>query len=230
MFKLQRLITIVLTTLLASIPSKAIGSNLRTLLYPLVFRRIGKHVFIQDGIEFLSPENIELGNHVRLHRGTYISANGNKNNQIYLADGVQFAQGVNITALNNTKILIDESTFIGPYVCIAGPGNITIGKNCLIAANCGIFANNHIFSDLTVDIAAQDVTREGITIEDGCWLGHGVTILDGVTIGRGSVIGAGSVVTKNIPPYSVAVGVPAKVIKSRKGEKTLNITKEQIVT
>ena len=52
-------------------------------------------------------------------------------------------------------------------------------------------------------------------IEDDCWLGHGVTVLDGVTIGKGSVIGAGAVVTKNIPPYSVALGVPAKVVKSR---------------
>jgi len=48
-----------------------------------------------------------------------------------------------------------------------------------------------------------------------CWLGHGVTVLDGVTIGKGSVIGAGAVVTKDIPPYSVALGVPAKVVKSR---------------
>jgi acetyltransferase-like isoleucine patch superfamily enzyme len=52
-------------------------------------------------------------------------------------------------------------------------------------------------------------------IEDDCWLGSGVKVLDGVTIGKGSVIGAGSVVTKNIPPFSVAVGVPARVIKSR---------------
>jgi acetyltransferase-like isoleucine patch superfamily enzyme len=229
MIKLQRLMAIVLTTLLAPIPLKAVGSNLRTLLYPLIFRRIGKHIYIQDGVEFLSSQNIELGNYMRIHRGTYINAGGHDRNHIFFADGVQLEQGVNITALNNTKILIDESTFIGPYVCIAGPGNIRIGKNCLIAANSGIFANNHIFSDLTIDIAAQEVTREGITIEDDCWLGHGVTVLDGVTIGRGSVIGAGSVVTKDISPYSVAVGVPAKVIKSRKAGQISNGVKGQIM-
>jgi acetyltransferase-like isoleucine patch superfamily enzyme len=63
--------------------------------------------------------------------------------------------------------------------------------------------------------AIKGVTRQGIVIEDDCWLGHGVTVLDGVTIGKGSVIGAGSVVNKDIPPYSVAVGAPVRVIKSR---------------
>ncbi|MBA2748254.1 MAG: acyltransferase, partial [Tatlockia sp.] len=58
-------------------------------------------------------------------------------------------------------------------------------------------------------------TRQGVVIEDNCWLGYGVKVLDGVTIGEGSVIGAGAVVTKDIPPYSVAVGVPAKVVRSR---------------
>jgi acetyltransferase-like isoleucine patch superfamily enzyme len=56
-------------------------------------------------------------------------------------------------------------------------------------------------------------------IEDDCWLGDGVKVLDGVTIGRGSVIGAGAVVTKDIPPFSVAVGVPARVIKTRDGKE-----------
>ena len=55
----------------------------------------------------------------------------------------------------------------------------------------------------------------GIIIEDDCWLGSHVTVTKGVRIGKGSVIGANSVVTKDIPPYSVAVGTPAKVIKKR---------------
>lgn len=64
---------------------------------------------------------------------------------------------------------------------------------------------------------------KGIVIEDDCWLGTGVKILDGVTIGKGSVIGAGAVVTKNIPSYSVAVGVPAKVISKRDSNLLMRI-------
>jgi serine acetyltransferase len=98
---------------------------------------------------------------------------------------------------------------------IAGPGDVRIGQNCMIAGQCGVIANNHIFSNPHIPIREQGVTREGIVIEDDCWLGMGVKVLDGVTIGMGSVIGVGTVVTKNVPPFSIAVGVPAKVIDSR---------------
>ena len=64
-------------------------------------------------------------------------------------------------------------------------------------------------------IREQGLTTKGIEIGDDCWLGYGVKVLDGVTIGQGSIVGAGAVVTKNLPPYSIAVGVPAKVIGSR---------------
>ncbi|MBD2139793.1 acyltransferase [Anabaena sp. FACHB-1237] len=116
-------------------------------------------------------------------------------------------------------IYIDDHTYIAPYVSIAGPGNVKIGKNCMIASHCGIYANNHVFTDVSLPIKDQGVTRQGIIIEDNCWLGHAVTVLDGVTIGQGSIIGAGAVVKKNIPPYSIAVGVPAKVIKTRTDQK-----------
>jgi len=74
---------------------------------------------------------------------------------------------------------------------------------------------NHIYKDPKTPIRLQEIRAIGIIIEDDVWLGVGSTVLDGVTIGKGSVIGAGAVVTKDIPPYSIAVGVPAKVIKKR---------------
>ncbi|MBW4484855.1 MAG: acyltransferase [Tildeniella torsiva UHER 1998/13D] len=86
----------------------------------------------------------------------------------------------------------------------------------MIASHCSMYANNHGFNDLTRPMHSQPLTTLGITIEDDCWLGTGVRVLDGVTIGIGSVIGAGAVVSRDIPPYSIAVGVPARVIKSRK--------------
>ncbi len=61
----------------------------------------------------------------------------------------------------------------------------------------------------------QGVKREFVRIEDDCWIAANTVILAGVTIGKGSVIAAGSVVNKDVPPYSVVAGVPAKVIKSR---------------
>ena len=64
-------------------------------------------------------------------------------------------------------------------------------------------------------IMKQGVKREFVKIEDDCWIAANTVILAGVTIGKGSVIAAGSVVNKDVPPYSVVAGVPAKVIKSR---------------
>lgn len=92
---------------------------------------------------------------------------------------------------------------------------IILGNNVLTAANCMFIAYSHGWEDPNIPIMYQDCYDASIIIEDDVWLGHGVTVTAGVRIGKGSIIGAGAVVNKDIPPYSIAVGVPAKVIKSR---------------
>lgn len=94
-------------------------------------------------------------------------------------------------------------------------GRIILGNNVLTAANCMFVAYSHNWENPDIPIMYQDCYDGDIVIEDDVWLGHGVTVCAGVTIGRGSVIGAGAVVNKDIPPYSIAAGVPVKVIKSR---------------
>ncbi len=103
------------------------------------------------------------------------------------------------------------------YGCLLyGVGGLEIGDNTRIAAHTVISPMNHIYSDPNIPIWKQGETAIGIKIGNDVWIGNGAKILDGVTIGDGCVIGAGSVVTKSIPPFSVAVGVPAKVIKQRR--------------
>lgn len=110
---------------------------------------------------------------------------------------------------------------IGAYCTIQfgcvlyGVGGLEIGDNTRIAAHTIISPMNHSYLDPDMPIWKQPETSIGIKIGNDVWIGSGVKILDGVVIGDGSVIGAGSVVTKSIPPFSVAVGVPAKVIKKR---------------
>ncbi|MUG93830.1 acyltransferase [Scytonema sp. UIC 10036] len=213
--KYKRLEEMFLTTLLGDVPTILLGTKLRNIMYKSIFGKLGNSVYIHNGVEFISTRYIEIGNGVYLFKDVRIHAGSHQNNRVCLADGVILEKSVEIGALDNTQIHIGERTFIGSSVCIGGPGNITIGKDCLIASHAGIVANNHIFDDPTQKISSQGITRKGITIEDDCWLGHAVTVLDGVTIGKGSVIGAGAVVTKDIPSYSVAVGIPAKVIRQR---------------
>lgn len=94
-------------------------------------------------------------------------------------------------------------------------GKVTLGNDVRIAPDVKIIAMNHSFEDTSVPLFKQPITQKGIVIEDDVWVGAGVIVLDGVKIGAHSVVGAGAVVTKNISPWSVAVGNPAKVVKNR---------------
>lgn len=191
----------------------SIGNNLRRLVYRSILAGLGSSVNIGTGVEFVKANGIDIGNGVKLYRDVRIRSLG-INSKIYLRDNVILDRGVDIKTHQGGEIEIGEYTYIGPYTCLSGD-LIKIGQDCLIASHTGIYANDHGFADPTRKMREQPSTYKGIVIEDDCWLGSGVRVLDGVTIGRGSVIGAGAVVTKNIPPYSIAVGVPAKVISQR---------------
>lgn len=92
-------------------------------------------------------------------------------------------------------------------------GSIIIGNEVLIASNVFIIDYNHSVDASTINYLDNPLDVKNITIEDGVWIGNNVIILSGVRIGTKSIIGAGSVVTKNIPPYCIAVGNPARIVK-----------------
>ncbi|MBD2059598.1 acyltransferase [Oculatella sp. FACHB-28] len=191
------------------------GRILRNLVYRSILGRIGKSTKIETGVELINANSIELGYGVRIDRDVRLR-NVRRNTKICLGDRACLGRGVNVKVHpgEGGKIEIGDRTSIGPYSCLSGLF-IKIGKNCLIAPHVGIFANNHVYADPTQLIVEQGHSYEGIVIEDDCWLGYGAKVMDGVTISQGSVIGAGAVVTKDVPPYSVAVGVPAKVVSQR---------------
>ncbi len=108
-------------------------------------------------------------------------------------------------------VIIGDNSLVGMGNVIIGP--VTIGNNVILAQNVVASGLNHEYKDPEIPIRFQDVTTAPITIEDDCWIAANVVLTAGITIGKHCVIAAGSVVTKSIPPYSVAVGNPAKVIK-----------------
>ncbi len=112
-------------------------------------------------------------------------------------------------------IKIGKNCSINSFCHLSGNGGIIIGDNVRIATQCVIVSANHNFSDTNTPITFQGETKKKIIIEDDCWLGAGAKVLAGVTVHTGSIIGAGAVVTNDVPPFSVVVGVPGKVIKSR---------------
>ncbi|MGJ3245969.1 MAG: acyltransferase [Elainellaceae cyanobacterium] len=198
--------------LLGEIPS-SIGRRLRNMVYRPFFAELGTGVVIRPGVEFLGFDRISMGDRISLHRGVRLRRMG-PHSCIQIGDRVTCDKGVDIKSHGKGAIEIGARTYFGPYTCLSG-SKLKIGSDCLIASHCGIYANNHNFGDPNRKINQQGNSYKGISIEENCWLGTGVRVVDGVTIGTGSVIGAGAVVTKNIPPYSIAVGVPAKVVGQR---------------
>lgn len=92
-------------------------------------------------------------------------------------------------------------------------GNITIGDDVLVASDVFIINYNHGLSPLTQSYLYNKLEISEVVIGNGVWLGNNVIVLPGVHIGDKSIVGAGSVVTRDIPPYSIAIGNPAKVVK-----------------
>src|SRR5690606_15263855 len=95
-------------------------------------------------------------------------------------------------------------------------GPIRIGNHVRIAPFVQMIAADHRFADTDRPIASQGLEHKPITIEDDVWVGGRVIVTAGVTVGRGSILAAGAVVTRDVPPYSIVGGVPARLIRSRK--------------
>ena len=117
-------------------------------------------------------------------------------------------------------ITFGDDVQLNDYVHIAAVNSVTIGNHVLIASkvfisdhNHGRYGNGGVHDAPDVPPAARPLQVQAVVIEDNVWLGESVLVMPGVTIGRGAIVGAGAVVTGNIPPATIAVGVPARVIK-----------------
>lgn len=114
-------------------------------------------------------------------------------------------------------IQIGENTQINPFTVIYGGSGVFIGDNVMIAPHCMIASGNHDFLQIDKPMRmAGSLSKGPIIIENGVWIGANATITDGVKIGHDAVIAAGSVVTKDVAPYDIVGGVPAKIIGNRK--------------
>ena len=112
------------------------------------------------------------------------------------------------------KIIIGEGTWVGKHCSIAAIDRVEIGKHVLFAGYVHMTDHSHGYEDITSPISPQPLFSKGpIIIEDDCWLGFSCEILSGVHIGKHSVVAARSVVTKDVPPYSIVAGNPARLIK-----------------
>jgi len=133
---------------------------------------------------------------------------------IVLGNHARLARGVLLHPYHG-RIALGSHVYLGPFTTIYGHGGVEIGNDTLISMHCRILSSNHTVPSPGTPIRSQPDTVLPTKIGRDVWLGAGVTVLGGVTIGDGCVVGAGSIVTKDLPPYSVAVGVPARVTAIR---------------
>lgn len=120
------------------------------------------------------------------------------------------------SCINNAvgDVIIGDYTRIGLHNTIIGP--VTIGNHVNLAQGITVTALNHNFENPDLRIDEQGVSTASVTIEDDVWVGANAVLLPGITIGTHAVVAAGAVVTKDVPPYTLVGGVPAKVIKELK--------------
>ncbi len=134
---------------------------------------------------------------------------------VHISKNVFIHAGLVLRILGDCQLFIGEGTYIGPNTHISGTqGEIIIGKKVMIADNVLVSTAAHKYRDVLRPIKDQGYESKGnIIICDGSWIGVGSIIMSGVRVGKNSVVGANSVVTHDIPPFSVAAGSPARIIK-----------------
>lgn len=154
------------------------------------FKKIGSNVIIEDGVLIFHPENISLGSNIYIGHNTILKG------------------------YYKNEFTIDDGTWIGQQCFLHSAGGIYIGTNVGIGPGVKIITSTHK-SDSYLPVLHSELIFKEVTIESDSDLGVGSIVLPGVRIGKGSIVGAGAVVTKDVPPYSIVAGVPAKVIKYR---------------
>jgi acetyltransferase-like isoleucine patch superfamily enzyme len=153
--------------------------------------RCGLDCVFETGVLVFHPESIELGANV------YVGHNAI------------------LKGYHKNTMRIGDETWIGQQAFLHSAGGIDIGARVGIGPGVRIITSSHAEAGRDIPILSSPIEFAPVVIEDDCDLGVGAIVLPGVRIGKGAQIGAGAVVTEDVPPYSVAMGVPAKVTRQR---------------
>lgn len=168
--------------------------SFKSLYYSIKTKKCGYGLIARKGSSINKPSWVTLGNCVCLD--SYTSLFLNK-----ISD-------------KEPEIIIGDNVLIGNYSIIGCSNKVVIEDNVLFGPHVHITDRNHTFEDITLPIRKQPAYSPGpVVIGKGSWLGHSVQVMPNVKIGKHCVIAAGSIVTKDIPDFTVAAGIPAKIIK-----------------
>lgn len=178
---------------LGAVPGR-IGIALRATYYRIRLAESAPELSIQAGVSITCPNYISIG------RKCYLS----RDCKLYATPESPIRIGANFSS--NANVMINAR----------GKGHISIGNNVLIGPNVVLRSNDHVFEQAAVLINDQGMTEGAIIVGNDVWIASNAVILKNVTIGDGAVVAAGAVVTKNVPPYAIVGGVPARTIGTRR--------------
>jgi acetyltransferase-like isoleucine patch superfamily enzyme len=156
------------------------------------FRKLGRNVVIEEGARIFFPECIEIGDDIYIGHDAWLNP-----------------------ARPEGYIHIGRGTWIGPRAFLHGSAGIVIGEDVGIAPYVQVLTDEHIADDLAKAVIRTPVWYGRVEVRWGSDVGMSTVVLPGVTIGEGVIVGAGAVVTRDLSPYVVAAGVPARVLRHR---------------
>jgi len=187
---------------------------LRLEYYRSRLRHLGEGVRIGPGVRLLHPKNISLADGVSIGADCTLVAKSDRG--ISLGEGTRLMHRVYLDT-ENTEGYIEtgERVYLGTGCCLHGHKGLEIGDDALLAQTITITPFSHCFEDPEQPIIKQGGHSRKITLGRDCYLGMNVSILWSADVGEGAVVGSGSVVVHSVPPYTVAVGNPARVIRRR---------------
>lgn len=203
-----------ITSLFGILPGGA-GLLLRSKTYRYLFASSGRGVQWGSNISLRHAYKMHIGAGTAIDNDSMLCARGCDDGGFRIGEGVIISRCTYIQSKCG-NIDIGDYCSIGVQCYISAVNDVTIGKHVLVAGQCYIGGGRYPMERNGIPMKEQGAFSNGpVVIGDDVWIGAGVKILDNVTVGEGAILGAGAVVTKDVPPYAIVAGVPAKVISTR---------------
>lgn len=177
--------------------------------------RCGPYVWIsgKPDVALAGESTCEIGDGTFIP--TTVQIRGNDRGRIVIGKNCSIDTLARLFAANDALLLLEDNVAIGPFNIINAFDDCIIKKNSMLGPYVNINCADHGM-ELGEPMRFQKGTYGPVVIEEDCWIGSHAVILKGVTVGTGAVVAAGSVVNKDVPPYAIVAGVPAKVVGDRR--------------
>lgn len=158
---------------------------------------------------------VSLEDKVQVSSSVQVKQFSNMENKLHIRLKKRSRLGKNVLIQGSGYFELGENSFAGDGFVVGCNDSVVIGDDVMIAHYCTIRDTDHTIDRVDVPMIGQGINSSGVRIGNDVWIGHGAIILKGVAIGDGAVVAAGSLVNKDVAPYSIVGGVPAKLIKVR---------------